>query len=78
MTYRIAILSTLAAFLTLAGCGASTQEHVEQPMTKPPAPGSSPFDKLTTADAKIQYIQNSNAPKAEKDRAVEMVKSGKM
>lgn len=80
MSHRIPIVlaALVALVLALVGCGSGTPEHVEKPLTSRPAPGSSPFDKLTTPEAKIQYIENSNAPKAEKDRAIEMIKSGKM
>ncbi len=76
MPNRIALLTL--SVVTLVGCGRSTPEHAEKPMSAPPPAGSSPMDKLTTPEAKIDYIQKSNAPKAEKDRAIEMVKSGKM
>ncbi len=79
MTRRLRTIALFASSaLVLVGCGSSAPEHQEKPMTAPPAHQASDFDKLTTPEAKIQYIENSNAPKAEKDRAIQMIKSGKM
>jgi|GEM_PF-2156679 len=60
------------------GCGASGSEHVEKPMTAPPVRQASAFDKLTTPEEKIRYIESSNAPAREKEQAIKMIESGKM
>lgn len=71
-------LPTALAALVLMGCGQSSPEHAEKPMAGPPTRQASEFDKLTTPEAKIDYIQKSNAPESEKKQAIEMIKSGKM
>ncbi len=47
-------------------------------MAAPPPRQASEFDKLTTPEQKIKYIEGSNAPQREKDQAIQMIKSGKM
>lgn len=75
ITMRYAPLALLAA---LAGCGSPAPERAAKPMTAPPARQASAFDALKTPEEKIRYIERSNAPKAEKERAIAMIKSGKM
>ncbi len=47
-------------------------------MTAPPVRQASAFDKLTTPEEKIRYIESSNAPAREKEQAIKMIESGKM
>jgi len=73
------ILVALAAFsftLVVAGCGSSEPEHPIKPLTTRPAQ-TTDFSSFTP-DEKIKYIQNSKAPEAEKQKAIDQVKAGKL
>lgn len=62
--------------LIVVGCGSSEPAHPEKPLTAPPAQ-TTDFSKFT-AEQKIEYIQNSKAPEAEKQKAIDQIKAGKL
>lgn len=70
----------LALGLLALGCGSSQPEHEEKPLssTNQPSSSQSEFDRLTTPEEKIKFIENSKAPEAEKKKAIEQIKSGKL
>ncbi len=70
-------LIALSTVFALAGCGASTPEHVEKPLSSHEAP-TVDFKSLKTPEEKIKFIEDSKAPESEKQKAIAQVKAGKI
>lgn len=73
----VAAVFAASAALAAGGCGSSGSEHPVRPLTARP-PATSRFQKLTTPEEKIRFIESSGAPQSEKDKAIARVRSGQL
>lgn len=59
----------------LAGCDKGEPTRPVKPLTQVPP---TDYSQLRTPEDKIRYIENSKAPKEEKDRAIAQIRAGKL
>ena len=71
----VRLLALGAVLIALAGCGSAEPAREVTPLTARP-PVENDFSKLKTPEEKIEFIQKSKAPDAEKARAISQVRAG--
>jgi PBP1b-binding outer membrane lipoprotein LpoB len=74
---EVARRALLLIAVLAAGCGSSAPAHEVRPLAeRPPVPTD--VQNLKTPEDKIRYIENSNAPESEKEKAIAQIRAGKL